>query len=93
MPPEVLILFFGGLAGIGGIILAGQWIQSKRVEGGGAQQDMKHLADSLDSLRQEVRLLQDDVVGLDERLEFTERLLSRPTAEDADLDRLPGQQS
>jgi hypothetical protein len=73
MPAEVLIMFFGGLAGIGGIILAGQWIQAKHAGGDDDGGDTKRL---VDSLRDEVRLLRDDVSELDERLRLTERQLS-----------------
>lgn len=75
MPVEVLVMFFGGLAGIGGIILAGQWIQAKGGASDGVVDEMTHLAETLDSLREEVRVLQDEVVELDERLQLTERLL------------------
>ena len=85
MPFEVLILIFGVIVSIGGFILAGQWIQAKHSEGGGGGRETKRLGESLDSVREELRTLQDEVSGLSERLEFTERLLAPP---DADEDRL-----
>ena len=45
-------------------------LQRTRVSGG-AQQDVERLADALDSLRDEVRLVHDKFVGLNERVEFT----------------------
>ena len=44
-------MFFGGLAGIGGMILAGQWIQAKRTASGWVSDEMK----TLDLLGKEVR--------------------------------------
>ncbi len=80
IPVGVLILFFGGLFGIGAIILAGQYISSR---GGGDDGETKRLTGELDALRTEMRLLQDEVHQLDERVEFTERLLERPRDADA----------
>ena len=87
MPIEVLLLFFGGLFGIGGIILVGQRMQYRHLQGGAGPEE--GMADALDSLRDEVRLLHDEVAQLNERVEFTEQLLSPPKADDAESDALP----
>jgi hypothetical protein len=87
MPIEVLLLFFGGIVGIGGIILVGQRMQYRHLQGGTGPEE--GMADALDSLRDEVRLLHDEVAQLNERVEFTERLLSAPRVDDADPDALP----
>ncbi len=50
--------------------------------GGGAQQEGEHLADAVDDLRAEFGLLRDEFHELNERVEFTERLLERPKTEE-----------
>jgi len=81
MPPEVLLLFFGGLFGIGGIILAGQYIQRSRVTSD-VEEEVKRLNATLDSLRDEVGTLRDEVGTIEERVAFNERLLERPKGDD-----------
>jgi Mg2+/citrate symporter len=49
--------------------------------GGSSQQEGEHLADAVDNLRAEFGLLQSEVEKLNERVEFTERLLERPKTE------------
>ncbi len=49
---------------------------------GSSQQEGEHLADGVDSLRAEVELLRDEFHKLDERMDFTERLLERPKTEE-----------
>ena len=81
MPPEVLLLFFGSLFGIGGIILVGQRMQYRHKErlGDGADPEaVKQLTDAVRELQEEVRGLQDSSADFDARLEFTEHLLSKP---------------
>ena len=67
-------------------------LQRTRVSGS-AQQEVERLADAVDTLRDEVGLLRDQHLELNERMDFTERLLERPKSADADLDSLPGQQN
>ncbi|MDH3298211.1 MAG: hypothetical protein OEM96_08045 [Gemmatimonadota bacterium] len=78
MPVEVLILFFGGIFGIGGIIILGQWISSKESLRSSSGGDVEQLTEAVESLRREVAGLGDSVLALDERVEFTERLLAAP---------------
>ena len=55
-------------------------LEDKRLSGG-AQQEVEHLADAVDNLRTEFGLLHSEVEKLNERVEFTERLLERPKTE------------
>ncbi len=95
MSPEVLEILapFFALVGFGGAILIGMKMRYTHLQrtraGGSAQQEVERLADAVDTLRAEVGLLRDEFLELNERLEFTERLLERPRA---DSDALPGQQ-
>ncbi len=56
-------------------------LEDKRVSGG-AQQEGEHLADSVDNLRAEFELLRNEFLELNERVDFTERLLERPKTEE-----------
>ena len=79
MQPEVMITFLGGLFGIGAIILAGQWIRQKGLHG--RDLDALHrLTESLDGLHERVGAMEEKMLTLDQRLEFTERLLTAARA-------------
>jgi hypothetical protein len=81
LPPEILLLFFGSLFGIGGIILAGQRMQyrhKERLQEGADPEAVKQLTDAVRDLQEDMRRLQDSSADFDARLEFTERLLSKP---------------
>ncbi len=52
-------------------------LQRTRVSGS-AQQEAERLANAVDNLRSEVGLLRDEFLELNERVDFTERLLERP---------------
>ena len=78
----VLIALFATVA-MGGAILIGikmrlTHLQRTRVSGGAQQEEVERLADAVDTLRDEVRLLRDQHHELNERVDFTERLLERP---------------
>lgn len=98
MSPEILELVAPliALVGFGGAILIGMKMRYRHLErtrlGRGAQQDVERLADAVDKLRTEVGLLRDGFLELNERVEFTERLLERPRSGEADRDVLSGQQ-
>ena len=86
MDPGILAIFIPIVALSGGTILIGMkmhysHIQDTRVSSG-AQQDVEHLADGVDNLRAEVELLRNEFVELNERMDFTERLLERPKTEE-----------
>ncbi len=56
-------------------------IRETRLNGGG-DQEVERLAEAVDSLRSEVALLHDEHHRLNERMDFTERLLERPKTEE-----------
>ena len=55
-------------------------LQDTRI--GGGSQEVEHLSDTVDHLRAEVELLRDEFAKIDERMDFTERLLERPKTEE-----------
>lgn len=90
MSPEIVELLAPVLAfaTLGGAILIGmklRYTHLQRIRGSGtAQEDVERLADAVDRLHGEVGLLRDQFLELNERVEFTERLLERPKAEPHD---------
>jgi len=89
MPVEVIVLALGTLLGIGGIILAGQRMQYRHKERLESQTDpeaVKQLREVVQDLQEEVRSLQDSSSDFDARLEFTERLLSKPRTAETNAD-------
>jgi chaperonin cofactor prefoldin len=89
MPVEVIVLALGTLLGIGGIILAGQRMQYRHKERLVSQTDpdaVKQLREVVRDLQEEVRSLQDSSSDFDARLEFTERLLSKPRSAEPNAD-------
>ncbi len=68
------ILFLGGLFTVIGMKIRYSHIQATRISGS-AQQEVEHLADAVEHLRAEVE-------QLNERMDFTERLLERPKTEE-----------
>jgi chaperonin cofactor prefoldin len=89
MPVEVIVLALGTLLGIGGIILAGQRMQYRHKERLVSQTDpdaVKQLREVVQDLQEEVRSLQDSSSDFDARIEFTERLLSKPRTAEPNAD-------
>jgi chaperonin cofactor prefoldin len=89
MPVEVIVLALGTLLGVGGIILAGQRMQYRHKERLVSQTDpeaVKQLREVVQDLQEEVRSLQDSSSDFDARLEFTERLLSKPRTAEPNAD-------
>ena len=85
MPLEVLFLIFGMVFGIGGIILLGyrmHYRHEERLQQAEDPGEVLELRQAVEDLQEEVRALQAGAAGFDERLEFTERLLSRPSSDD-----------
>lgn len=98
MSPELVEILAPPLAiiSLGGLILIGMkirysHIQRTRVQGSAEQQDVERLAAAVDTLQDELRLVRDEMLQLNERVEFTERLLERPRTAAADPEALPGQ--
>ena len=52
-----------------------------RISDGAKQQEVERLADAVDNLRSEVGLLSEEFREINERMDFTERLLERPKTE------------
>jgi len=88
--PPIAILSFGILVLVG-MKIRYSHIQRTRVKGGAEQQDVERLATAVDTLQDELRVVRDDILQLNERVEFTERLLERPRTAAADSEPLPGQ--
>lgn len=82
-----MIIPFSALLGIGGMILVGMKLRYQHLQriksGGGSEEEVKQLAEAVDSLRAEVRLMHEEVLSIGDRVEFTERLLERPREADA----------
>jgi len=68
---------------VGGLGLVGQLIQRRPPVEGAAPDETRRLADAVESLRQDVERLSGQVDALDERIDFTERLLSPPRDKDS----------
>lgn len=79
----VMLVFVGtGVAGYGGILL--MQALSRRVQGGGARAELEELRERILALEDrsphtgENDLVAERLLELEERVEFTERLLARP---------------
>ncbi len=77
----IATLFFGGVFTLIGMKMRYSHMEDTRVSGS-SQQEGEHLADAVDDLRAEFGLLRDEVEKLNERVDFTERLLERPKTEE-----------
>jgi hypothetical protein len=86
MDPAIIGVFIPIIALSGGTILIALKMRYTHLEknriGGDGRQEVEHLADGVDSLRAEVEMLRDEFHKLDERMDFTERLLERPKTEE-----------
>jgi cell division protein FtsB len=99
MDPAVaeIIAPFLGIIGFGSMVLIGMKMRYTHLRhtrsAAAAPKDVERLTEAVETLRDDVRLLRDELVELNERVEFTERMLTRAKSLDADLDALPGPQS
>jgi cell division protein FtsB len=87
MGPEVLSIFIPIIALSGGVFLFAlkmryNHIEETRLGGGEQQEEVQRLAEAVDNLRAEVGLLNDEFRAIDERMDFTERLLEGPKGEE-----------
>jgi len=86
MDPAIIGVFIPIIALSGGTILIALKMRYTHLEnnriGGGERQEVEHLADGVDNMRAEVEMLRDELHKLDERMDFTERLLERPKTEE-----------
>jgi len=85
MDPGIIGVFIPVIVVCSGAILFGMkmhysHLQDTRISGG--SQEVEHLSNTVDNLRAEVELLRDEFGKIDERMEFTERLLERPKTEE-----------
>jgi hypothetical protein len=80
-----MLIPFSAMIGIGGMVLIGmklryQHLQSLK-QGGSSSQEVERLTEAVHSLHDEIRIMREEVLSINERVEFTERLLERPRAE------------
>lgn len=92
MGPEVIELLAPVLVflGLGSFVLIGMKMRYSHVQRTRqptiSQKEVEQLTDAVHTLHDEVRLLRDEHLALNERLEFTERLLERPRGAKAESD-------
>jgi hypothetical protein len=76
------VMPFLAMMGLGGMVLVGMKLRYQhlqRIKGGGSSaEDVKRLAETVDGLRDEVRLMREEMLSINDRVEFTEKLLERP---------------
>ena len=75
------IFFLGGVFTLIGMKMRYSHLDDAGVSGG-TSREVEHLADTVDGLRAEVELLRQEHHELNERMDFTERLLERPKTEE-----------
>jgi hypothetical protein len=51
-------------------------------QAGSSPEEVERLTEAVDSLRDEIRIMREEVLSINDRVEFTERLLERPRAEE-----------
>ena len=99
MGPEIveLVAPLGAFFIMGGAVLIGMKMRYTHIQrtrlSGVAQQDVDRLTEAVDTLSNQVGLLRDQFLELNERVEFTERLLERPRSEGAGPGPTPSQKN
>lgn len=86
MSPEVIGPIMAGIVGCGILTVIGMktWLNAKiRLQQGAPREEIERLTDLVEGLRDEVGLLRDEFGELHERVDFSERVLSRGTGEPA----------
>ena len=81
MPPEVIefIAPVIGVTSVGIMILIGMKMRLSakvQLQEGSKSEDVERLADAVDGLHEEVRMLREEYTELQERMDFAERMLS-----------------
>ncbi len=81
MPPEVIEVIgpFLAIISIGTMILVGMKMRLSakvQLQQGSKGEDVERLADAVDGLHEEVRMLREEYGELHERMDFAERILS-----------------
>jgi len=82
MSPLVALVLLA-LVLVGGLGVIGQMLGRRPPVEGANPDDVRRLADSVESLREEMQRLSGQMDALDERMDFTERLLSPPRDKDS----------
>ena len=90
MGPETLGILIPIFGVVGGVILIGlkmtlSHLQDAREQkdiSGSAQQEVERLTEAVDNLNGEFGLMRDELLALNERVDFTERLLEPPKTEE-----------
>ena len=86
MDPGMVAIFIPIIALSGVTILIGLKMRYDHIRetrlSGGSDGEVERLAETVDSLRSEIALLQDEHHRLNERVDFTERLLEGPKKEE-----------
>lgn len=81
---EMIIPFFG-MIGIGGMVLIGMKLRYQHLQrlkqAGSSPEEVERLTEAVDSLHDEIRIMREEVLSINDRVEFTERLLERPKSE------------
>ena len=92
MPPEILegIMPILAVLSMGGIVLMGMKIRyqhkANMLQAPKNDEELERLADAMDSMYEQTRALREEIGELQERLDFHERLLARPTKQNGDGD-------
>ena len=84
MPPDVLggLVAVLGVVSVGALFLVGMRMRfSHKMQSQKKPEELDQINDALDALHEENRLLREDFAELQERLDFHERLLTRPRDE------------
>ncbi len=86
MDPGIIAVFIPIIAVSGVFTLIGMKIHYSHLEdtrvGSGARQEVEQLTESVENLRADVELMRNEFLELNERMDFTERLLERPKTEE-----------
>ncbi len=85
MSLTALLIVFAAVLGSSVMMAVFAWVfmRIRSLEsGGGGRSDIERLTEEVDGLRAELQATHSDISDLTERLDFTERLLSGPRAEE-----------
>ena len=88
MPPEIIegIMPVIAMLGMGTFVLIGMKLRfdhkAKMLDQTKGVEDLERLTEAMDSIFEQTRALREDIGELQERLDFHERLLTRPKEEE-----------
>lgn len=84
MPPDLVeaIAPLVAMLSLGGLILAGMKLRYDHIrrlkQGGSSPEEVERLTEVVNALRDDVRLMREEMLSINDRVEFTERLLEQP---------------